>query len=345
MTRREFVVRGLAGAAALGGCLSKPAGAVCSGEIRAMLLQLGWNMWSDVPVRQWGKATTAEALSRVCAADRFRTDVGVWNRVTAEAAAAGYNMLVIDLGEACVYPSHPELAVRGSWSPDRLRQELDRLRTLGLEPIPKLNFSTSHDVWLGPYARMVSTPSYYGVCGDLIRDVAELFDRPRLFHLGFDEESARHQVQYGFCVVRQGDLWWHDLGYLADACMKEGMRPWVWSDYVWDHRDEFLRRMSRDILQSNWYYGDDFRTGTDAGPGAKRIEAYLALDKAGFEQVPCSSNCDTETSFGKTVAFARRHLEPTRLKGFLMAPWTFPCADDEERTMRSCAIGREVWQA
>ncbi|MBQ1229154.1 MAG: uracil permease, partial [Firmicutes bacterium] len=41
---------------------------------------------------------------------------------------------------------------------------------MGITIIPKLNFSTNHDVWLGEYSRMVSTSIYYGVCRDLIND-------------------------------------------------------------------------------------------------------------------------------------------------------------------------------
>ena len=54
------------------------------------------------------------------------------------------NMVVIDLGEAIQYQSHPELAVKGSWPVEKFRKELARLRGMGLEPIPKLNFSTTH---------------------------------------------------------------------------------------------------------------------------------------------------------------------------------------------------------
>ena len=78
-------------------------------------------------------------------------------------ARAGMNMLVIDLGDGIRYESHPEIAVQGAWPPARLREELARLRALGLEPIPKLNFSTAHDAWLHDYSRMVSTPAYYKV--------------------------------------------------------------------------------------------------------------------------------------------------------------------------------------
>ena len=36
-------------------------------------------------------------------------------------------MIVVDLGEGLVYPSHPELSIKGSWTPEKLRTELDRL--------------------------------------------------------------------------------------------------------------------------------------------------------------------------------------------------------------------------
>ena len=40
-------------------------------------------------------------------------------------------MVVMDLGEFLEYPSHPELAVKGSWSADRMRAEVKRLRAMG----------------------------------------------------------------------------------------------------------------------------------------------------------------------------------------------------------------------
>jgi len=97
------------------------------------------------------------------------------------------NALVLDLGDGVRWDSHPEIAVENAWTPAKLREELDRARELGIEPLPKLNFSTAHDAWLGPYSRMVSTPQYYEVCRDLIDEASELFGRPRLFHLGMDE--------------------------------------------------------------------------------------------------------------------------------------------------------------
>ncbi len=210
--------------------------------------------------------------------------------------------------------------MRGVPSAKRLRRELDRLRKLGLEPIPKLNFSACHDAWLGQYSRMVSTGAYYAVCRDLIREAAELFDRPRFFHLGMDEETPQHQRRHQYMVVRQGDLWWHDFLFLAEQVEDVGVRPWIWSDYVWHHADEFLARMPKSVLQSNWYYDRSFSTKI------RYVQAYLDLDKHGYDQLPTSSNLAgydwaSPDSFERTVPWCARHIPANRLFGFLQTTW------------------------
>ena len=344
MNRREFIE----GAAAFG-LLSGSASAeerpgAAQGEIRAYLMHLGWNMWADQPVSKWGPYKPEE-LDIITAADRFRTDMRVWNRVTEQMAKDGYNMIIVDLGEALAYPSHPELAVKGSWSPDRMREELRRLRALGLEPIPKLNFSACHDIWLGEYSRMVSTSKYYEVCADLIRDVAEIFGHPRFLHLGFDEETAAHQKKFAFAVARQGDLWWHDFLWFAETTRKAGMRPWIWSDAIWWHKSDFLSKMPKVVLQSNWYYGTSFALGTPLKKNREcdDVEADLELEKAGFDQVPTVSNWSHDENLRGTVEFARANIAPSRLKGFMMAPWFFPDPRWEGKLLDACRLGREAW--
>ena len=104
------------------------------------------------------------------------------------------------------YESHPELAVNGSWSREALEKEIAYAKSLGIELIPKLNFSACHDIWLGEYSRMLSTRVYYQVCADLIAEVCDIF-KPRFFHLGMDEETEEHQRNYDYCVIRNHDLW------------------------------------------------------------------------------------------------------------------------------------------
>ena len=226
--RREFVeLSAMSAAAGLVGCQSdKAAGSWGgSGEIKAFLLHLGHNMWCE-----W---LPDELLETAKIEPQFKADVKlrckeeIWRRITGHMAARKLNMVVIDVGEAVVYPSHPELAIEGSWSPDKMRDEVARLRGMGIEAIPKLNFSATHDGWLKHYHRMLTLPKYYEVVKDLIRDVAEMFGTPRFFHLGYDEETAGYAGGRNYFVMRAGDMWWHDFLFTVGCVEKCGCRPWV----------------------------------------------------------------------------------------------------------------------
>ena len=304
-----------------------------SKEMRGMFLQLGNNMWSDVPVKDWA-LTKKEDLAEVSSLDVLRFDEEVWRRLTDRMVQKGFNAVVMDLGEGCIYPSHPELAVKGSWSAERLQKELARLRGIGIEPIPKLNFSTCHDTWLKEYGRMVSTPEYYRVCADVIRDVCEIFDKPRLIHLGYDEENFGNQRKYAYAVVRQGELWWHDFLFFVKTVEKLGMRPWIWSDKIWHGKDEFLSRMPKSVMQSNWYYRQWFDFESIPKERRVHLESFLTLEKAGFDQIPCGSNWACDENIAGLVRFCRKNIAPERLKGFLMTTWGPTLPNHEAKLLR-----------
>ena len=221
------------------------------GVIWANLLHLSYNMWEDNMQEQYKGDCDCPCASEksIWWARAYRPylhfDEDVWNTLLNDMAAAGMNMVVIDLGDAVLYDSHPEIAIRNAWTPEKLRAELAKMRRLGLEPIPKLNFATSHDTWLGEYGRMVSTRKYYEVCRNLIHEVIDLFDTPRFFHLGMDEETAGHQGGWDHVVVRQRNLWWGDLYFYIGEVEKKNVRAWVWSDYAWRHLDTFLKKMPK----------------------------------------------------------------------------------------------------
>ena len=286
--------------------------------ILANLLHLSYNMWGD-----WDRPGAGPYWA---ARPRLRFDEKTWNDLLEAMRRHGFNMVVIDLGDGVEWGSHPEIAVKGAWSRDKLKAELAKLRQMGLEPIPKLNFSTCHDQWLGEYARMVSSPPYYKVCEELIAEVIELFDKPRFFHLGMDEEEAVHQTGFEHAVMRQHGLWWRDIEFLFKQCEDRGVRPWIWGDYVWNHAEVFYQRMPKQILQSNWYrdpvrgdaksvYGGRFDMDVEC------VRTYVDVDKAGYEQVPTVSNWETPDNISGTIEFCRKHLSPERLKGFLLTTW------------------------
>ena len=259
-------------------------------------------------------------------------DEAMWREALARMKEGGVNTLVLDLGDGVVYPSHPELAMEGSWPADKLKGEIARARGMGIEVIPKLNFSTCHDTWLGEYSRMVSTREYYKACSEIVDDVFGMFGSARLFHLGYDEETVEMQKSYRFVCVRQGDLWWHDFLFFVGEAERHGARAWIWSDYFWDHEAEFLKRMPRSVLQSNWYYGRRWEGEPPERPyEAKRLAAFEKLEKAGFDQVPTGTNWvppyfgkgeDNDSNFSGLVKHCRGRIGPERLKGFLNASWS-----------------------
>jgi len=302
--------------------------------IWGLLLHLGYNMWCDREAPDLG-------TEHIAARPHLRCDGGLWGDLTVRAADAGLNMVVIDLGEGVRYESHPELAVEGAWTPDELHAELARLRGLGLEPIPKLNFSATHDAWLGEYSRCVSTPRYYQVCQDLIGEVCELFGGPRLFHLGLDEETWQHQRHYAYVVIRQHELWWHDLAFLVEQVERRGSQAWVWSDYAW-HHDEYTQQMPRSVLQSNWYYGLEF------DPPCNEVATYQRLADAGYAQVPTGSNWTTPENMERTVAYCRENLPAEGLRGFLMTAWKPTLPSERERHEQAIALlaqAKAIWEA
>ncbi|HXE52051.1 MAG TPA: hypothetical protein VN541_03510 [Tepidisphaeraceae bacterium] len=315
-SRRAFLA-GAAGAIATAAWSSRAPAASQGTPVKlfyANLIHISYNMWADRKPEAWG-TLPKEALSNVTYEPYLRCEDEAWNTLLKASAEAGINLILMDLGDAIQYQSHPEISVKNAWSRERLRDELARMRKMGLEPIPKLNFSAAHDTWLGPYKRMVSTPRYYQVCRDLIREVIALYDMPRFFHLGYDEETAANQAGDNLVVVRQHELWWHDFNFFVDEVTSHGSRPWIWSDYAWKHGPEFYARCPKSVLQSNWYYSTTFHHNE------RGAETYIELEKAGLDQAPCCSNWENVSNIRKTFDFAAEHIDPSRLKGFVLAPW------------------------
>lgn len=277
----------------------------------AYLIHLSTNMWgepgADRPIAPWQ--------------DHLTTEDHIWKEIIDALPSFGFNTVIIDVGDAIEYETHPEISIPGAWSKDKLRNELNRIRALGLTPLPKLNFSAEHDAWLKVYSRMVSTPQYYQVCEDLIREVAEVFDYPEYFHLGMDEEWD--QGSENMIIVRPKRIWWHDMNFLFRICDSVGARPWVWADPCWNDPEDYIKNMSKSAVQSNWYYGT-FRKKSDGTYEKKEIQTYCRLEEAGFDQVPTSSafgsrwfNAQQMMEMGKEV------ISPERLLGYLTCPWFF----------------------
>lgn len=341
MDRRAFIGSGLSALAAASlprvvRAAAKPA------EYRGFLLHLTSNMWGDYSIAEFRQAKTVKGKG---ISERLYLDESNLVRTVDHAVAGGCNLLMLDVGDAVVYPSHPEIALPDSWQPERLQKLVRRFRSQGLEVIPKLNFSATHDSWLKEYHKALTTPKYYRVCADLIRDAAEIFGRPKGFHIGMDEESFGHQWKYDFIVLRQRELWWHDFNFLAGECERNGMRCWTWCSVGYDDLEGFVRRLPKGVLPTTGLYDEELE-GFDMAKlrpkmlNYKCLKQMLLLDEAGFEQVPCVSNwlSPTQQKAGMkenahatagVVKFCREHLKPELVRGFLAAPWS-QCVTDAQ---------------
>jgi len=339
MQRREFITSSVAALVLGSGCVSsrRTAGSrpvpVGPDGIRSVLVHLGGNMWCDWYPDDIDRAKVGRSAPHL----KMRTQEGPWRQVVDHAADRGLNQIVIDVGEGLVYPSHPELAVEGSWSAEKLAAEVDRLRDRGMEIIPKLNFSTTHSGWMKHYRRMVGTPAYYRFCEDVLRDVHEVFGSPRFVHIGCDEEDGYYHVMESklrqYVVVRRGEVWKHDFLHLVRTVEGLGARAWAWSDYGWDH-PEFLSWCPKSVLLSNWFY-DECHGGFDLAKNdttdKKILRQFYQLEEAGFDQVPCGTNwagwkreeekVGADDVIGSLVKLGRQVISDKHRLGFMMASW------------------------
>ncbi len=304
-----------------------------------------WSLYAELGVNMWFEEQKT-----------FQFEEEAWKKTVDAAVEYGFNQIVLDLGEGVQYPSYPELAVEGAWSPERVRSEVKALRERGIELIPKLNFSATHHLWLKDYRRMLGLPKYYEVCRTLIHEVYEMFDKPRFFHLAMDEEGEKlFFEEFDIVAYRRGEFFLNDLQFLFDCVKEEGAKPWIWLDPYWDYPEEFKKRFPADsVMLSPWYYRglarenftpltareeymEKFSNGKykpynlqfvedDPFHESKFRERFLntAIPAAehGYDIVPCAS-----IIFGNTinpeeiVKYFTENAPKERLAGFMVAPW------------------------
>ncbi len=260
-------------------------------------------------------------------------DPGVWRRVVDALPSHGFTCVLIDVGDAVAYETHPEISLPGAWSKEDFKNELDRMRRMGLTPYPKLNFSCSRDAWLKEYSRMPGTNKYRKVCTDLIREVWEMFGKPRYFHLGMDEEGPSAQRGLQFSCTRRNSVLWRDVFCLFHACESLGSTPWIWSDYHRNRPEEFFHNMPKSVLQcprSRFQMPGGFPA---AEPDPADDAAILDLDRAGYPYTLCRWDSPLSDASDHTMEMGRNQCTPDLLTGYLTDPRVFANAEGEDRLM------------
>lgn len=182
-------------------------------------------------------------------------DNDMWDWILEEAPKAGFNSFLLEVGDGIAYHSHPEISLPDAWSHGQVRKELARCREKGMEVIPKVNFSTGHNLWMKQYARMTSSDLYYKFAADIIREIYEVFAHPQYIHIGMDEEDINMMKNSPYACCRHGELYWHDLRYLVDCVADTGATPVIWYDAAFVHPEEYRKRFDiNEVLLCPWYY-------------------------------------------------------------------------------------------
>ncbi len=277
-------------------------------------------------------------------------DEEVWQDCIEKAVDAGMNTIVLEVINGIEYKSHPEISRPDAYSQEWVKEQVKKCRDKGIALIPKLNFSATHDTWLGEYAYMLSTTVYYKVAKDLIEEVYELFDSPAYIHIGMDEESLQYLKKRELVVYRKGELYFHDLKYLCDCVNATGAKPWIWSSPMYDMPEMFVDRIKKDEVIISPYYYNAFNPAhyTPVESRAEYVAYYnedrykelgirfveedpylvnyrllsLPMMEYGYQYVPCASvfnRCDYNTV--DIMEYYKKYANDEQILGYITAPW------------------------
>lgn len=254
-------------------------------------------------------------------------DKKTWKKVTDFLPNCGINTVLIDVGEGVKLDSHPELANPGSWGKQELKDELERLRKMGITPIPKLNFSCAHNAWLKDYCYMVGSETYNRVCREVLTEVIEIFGYPEFFHLGLEEETYANQKYSPVATVRVHHKRLADVLELVNTCLEHNVRPWMWVDNETIEglggEAIFRENIPKEVLMSNWFYGQIYHHTIN-----EHVTLYNKLSDWGYEQIPTCSTWEYYLNARQTMRYCRDTIEDASIKGYLMAPWIFTIPDN-----------------
>lgn len=268
-----------------------------------------------------------------------------------EAPKAGFNAFVLEVNDGIEYGSHPEIWIKNAWSRKKLKTIIKRFNEKGITVYPQLNFSAAHDMWLGVYERMKSTPQYYKLIDDLVKEVYELFNHPKYIHLSMDEEIPSLVSNKEFVCYRQNELYWHDLRFMFDSVLATGATPWIWADPLFDFTEDFGKYIYADeLVLSPWYYNSfrkEFWTPVDSRPeyvthynghqykglNIKFVEedpffvnvrnkAIPLLKKEGYKYIPCASvHNRCEHNARELLTYFKENAPDENILGYVTAPF------------------------
>lgn len=294
-------------------------------DMRAILLRIGVNTNAKS-----GDCRPYDMEDEYRYHEKLFFDKKVWHNVTEYLPTQGINTVVIDINEGVKLDSHPELAVPGSLEKADFIEELKRLRSLGLTPIPKFNFSCARNAWLQAYACQVGMPIYRQVCEDIVRETIEIFEHPAFFHLGFDSEDAKYQKYSPVKIIRSWKQKTEDACALFHICLEQGVRPWIWMNAQnleeFGGEERFCANVPKEVLISNGCYMSVHPA--DVGETeATSTALFRKLDLWGYEQVPVCNRKNWLPNILQTLRYNRDYVSEKGVRGYIIDPQIATASD------------------
>ncbi len=303
--------------------------------------------------------------------ERAPFDEEVWNYILDESEKCGINTIILEIDNAIVFHSHPEIAAKNAWTQNKLKMELAKCKAKNISVVPLLNFASPHDHWLLEHHRKLCTPEYYRVCSDIIKEVYEMFEHPEYIHIGMDEEDAKHVKGQELAVYRQGELYWKDLRFYVDCVKSTGAKPWMWTDPLFDHPEEYMKRFKPDeVLLSPWYYNafkrenwtpisskevylTYYNEGEYRDMGLEFVEedpflvnfrnVALPLMEKGFSYVPCASTCNgCDHNHMELLEYFKENASDDLVAGFMSTPWAPTAPESIARYEKTFKLFKEA---
>ena len=82
---------------------------------------------------------------------------------------------------------------------------------------------------------------------------------------------------------------------------------------------EFLKKMPREVLQSNWYYSGAFADLSERQQ--IYVNSFDILNQNGYDQIPTGSVWADFSNFEKLTRYSAEHIAPDRLLGMMQTTW------------------------
>lgn len=188
------------------------------------------------------------------------------------AQLAGFNTMILDLGNKIAFNNFPGPISKSAWSVAELVEVVSYIRRKGMQVIPGVPLLSHQWQFLAkPHPELMfdastydpSKPNVYNLVFPYLDEVIATI-HPKAMHIGHDEVSVKLPADYFL----------QDVNLIHDYLAKKNVKTWMWGDMLIS-RDEFptmfpeilngnengygrkLReKIPKDIVIGDWHYWD-----------------------------------------------------------------------------------------